>query len=268
MSDQTKANPPSNPIAVHDPYKLFEISLNPDGSLKRNPNGFPTCRPRLIRINPSRFSPRTSLSTSQNTCVRIFLPRQQVLGTSSGTYKLPLIVYFHGGGFIQCSASTTGFHVFCSTMALQIQAIVVSVDYRLAPEHRLPAAYDDAMEALCGNIVYHAGIRASDELEPLKIRGLILHQPFFGGSLKVESELRLVNDPVLPPGVSDMSWELALPIGGDCDHEYCNPTSGKGPTLLGNLASIGWRVLVTGCDGDPLIDRQLRLVKLMEEKGV
>lgn len=180
-------------------------------------------------------------------------------------------------------------------MALELQAVIVSVDYRLAPENRLPAAYGDAMEALhwirttqeewliryadfgtCflmgsssgGNLAYRTGLRAADDLEPLKIRGLILHQPFFGGSRKVESELRLVNDPVLFPGVSDLMWGLALPIGADLDHEYCNPTADKGSKVLDKVVSVGWRVLVTGCDGDPLIDRQIGLVKLMEEKGV
>ncbi|XVF50736.1 hypothetical protein PTKIN_Ptkin04bG0126900 [Pterospermum kingtungense] len=160
----------------------------------------------------------------------------------TGAKKLPLIAYYLPRGFINCSAASTIFHVFCSKMALELQAIIVSVDYRLAPENQLPEAYDDAMEALhwikttqeewlkqyadfatCflmrlssgGNIVYHTGLRAADDPNQLKIRGLILHQPFFGGSQKVESNLRFVNDPILPPGVSDLLWGLALPIGAN-----------------------------------------------------
>lgn len=34
------------------------------------------------------------------------------------------------------------------------------------------------------------------------------------------------------------------------------------------MRSLGWRLLVTGCDGDPLIDRQVELVKLLKEKGL
>uniref|UniRef100_A0A7N2N5I5 Alpha/beta hydrolase fold-3 domain-containing protein n=1 Tax=Quercus lobata TaxID=97700 RepID=A0A7N2N5I5_QUELO len=90
---------------------------------------------------------------------------------------------------------------FCSNMALQLAVVVVSVEYRLAPEHRLPAAYDDAIEALHWIKSYQVGLRAStsvDDFKPLKIKGLVLHHPFLGGSQRTKSKLRLVNNPVLP----------------------------------------------------------------------
>ncbi|KAM7491689.1 hypothetical protein LguiA_034610 [Lonicera macranthoides] len=120
-----------------------------------------------------------------------------------------------------------------------------------------------------GNIAYHAGLRAaSDDLGPLKIRGLILQQPFFGGTKRTESELRLANDKILPLRISDAMWELGLPVGVDRDHEHCNPTVGGGSRALDWIRMLGWKVMVTGCDGDPLIDRQIELVKLLEKKGV
>ncbi|GLJ50068.1 hypothetical protein SUGI_1064820 [Cryptomeria japonica] len=73
--------------------------------------------------------------------VRIYLP----IATLS---KLPLLLYFHGGGFCFLSPAFIFPHRFCLKLAATIGAIVVSVNYRLAPEHRLPAAYDDAMEVL------------------------------------------------------------------------------------------------------------------------
>ena len=57
----------------------------------------------------------------------------------------PAIVYFHGGGFVIGSlASHDG---VCRTLADEARAVVVSVDYRLAPEHPWPAAPDDAFAA-------------------------------------------------------------------------------------------------------------------------
>ncbi|KAL4604290.1 hypothetical protein ACB092_10G182600 [Castanea dentata] len=122
-----------------------------------------------------------------------------------------------------------------------------------------------------GNIAYQAGLRVAaeaDHLRPLNIRGLILQQPFFGGTQRSESELRLVNDPTSPLCVTDLMWELSLPIGVDRDHEYCNPTVGGGSKLLEKIRLLGWKVLVTGCDGDHLFDRQVELAKLLEEHGV
>lgn len=124
-----------------------------------------------------------------------------------------------------------------------------------------------------GNISYHVGLRAAglvQELEPLKIKGLVLHQPFFGGNHRTAAELRLINDPVVPLIVSDLMWELSLPAGGvDRDHEYCNPTvDGESKEELEKMKLLGWKVLVNGCEGDPLIDRQVELVELMKEKGL
>ncbi len=70
--------------------------------------------------------------------VRIFRP--------AGRAPLPLTVYFHGGGFVSCSIDT---HAnLCSRLAALSGSIVASVAYRLAPEHRFPAAVDDAVAAV------------------------------------------------------------------------------------------------------------------------
>ena len=57
----------------------------------------------------------------------------------------PGVVYFHGGGFVICDLDTHD--GACRRMANAVDAVVVSVDYRLAPEHRWPAAADDAHAA-------------------------------------------------------------------------------------------------------------------------
>ncbi|TKY45085.1 Carboxylesterase 1 [Spatholobus suberectus] len=284
---------PSQIPCSKDPYKQLHLILNPNDTVTR-PNKPPDSPPAPDPTLPILvLSKDLSINQSKGTWARVYLPRKALDHTS----KLPLVVFFHGGGFIFLSAASTIFHDFCLNMANDVVAVVASVEYRLAPEHRLPAAYDDAMEALHwiktnqddwlrdrvdysnvflmgssagGNIAYIAGLRAAagDDDQVPKIKGLILVQPFFGGTRRTGSELRLRDDPHLALCNNDALWELSLPVGVDRDHEYCNPTVGNGPARLEMIRRLGWWVLVTGCGGDPLVDRQVQLVRLMRRKGV
>jgi acetyl esterase len=65
--------------------------------------------------------------------LRVYTPR------SPGPY--PLLVYFHGSGFVLCSLNTHD--GMCRNLCAGADCLVVSVDYRLAPEHKFPAAIDD-----------------------------------------------------------------------------------------------------------------------------
>ncbi|KAM7494569.1 hypothetical protein LguiB_029178 [Lonicera macranthoides] len=291
MSDQHPAS--TNPTP--NPSINLGFVINSNGSITRL-NDIPSTPATPDPTHPTPVLTKDiPLNQSNATWLRMFLPREAPANSFPKT-KLPLIVYYHGGGFIVGSVGSPIIHAFCEIMAVELPAIVVSVEYRLAPEHRLPTAYNDCMEALhCikttndgwllnfadfsntflmggsagGNIAYHAGLRAaSDDLSPLKIRGLILQQPFFGGTKRTDSELRLANDKILPLRISDVMWELGLPVGVDRDHEYCNPVVGGGSHALDQIRMLGWKVLVTGCDGDPLIDCQIELVKMLEKKGV
>jgi acetyl esterase len=58
----------------------------------------------------------------------------------------PALVYYHGGGFVVCDLDTHD--NLCRFLAANAGARVISVDYRLAPEHRFPAAAEDALAAL------------------------------------------------------------------------------------------------------------------------
>ncbi len=60
---------------------------------------------------------------------------------------LPVVVYFHGGGWVLCDLDTHD--ATCRALALGVEAVVVSVDYRLAPEYRFPAATEDAYAVTC-----------------------------------------------------------------------------------------------------------------------
>lgn len=57
----------------------------------------------------------------------------------------PALLYFHGGGWVIGDLDTHD--VVCRTLAHEGELIVISVDYRLAPEHKFPAAVDDAIAA-------------------------------------------------------------------------------------------------------------------------
>jgi len=65
--------------------------------------------------------------------------------TPEGTNPMPAIVYFHGGGFVLCSLDTHD--STCRELAVGTGSVVVSVDYRLAPEAKFPAAPEDCYAA-------------------------------------------------------------------------------------------------------------------------
>lgn len=64
----------------------------------------------------------------------------------SASRPLPVLLYFHGGGFVIGGLETHD--SLCRQLALRSGAAVISLDYRLAPEHAFPAAVDDCWAAL------------------------------------------------------------------------------------------------------------------------
>ena len=73
--------------------------------------------------------------------VRIYTPRPL-----DGAETLPVVVFFHGAGFVAGDLETHD--SIARYYAKHAEAIVVAVDYRLAPEHRFPAAVNDAYDAV------------------------------------------------------------------------------------------------------------------------
>jgi acetyl esterase len=65
--------------------------------------------------------------------------------TPHGEPPFPIVVWFHGGGWVVGTLDT--FDPICRALAAAVPAVVVAVDYRLAPEHRYPAAVEDCYAA-------------------------------------------------------------------------------------------------------------------------
>lgn len=84
-------------------------------------------------------SKTTDVEYQTGTFLRIYQP-------ANAQGMLPVLVYYHGGGFV--SANLEVADESCHALAQMNQHVVVSVDYRLAPEHPFPAAHLDAQQAL------------------------------------------------------------------------------------------------------------------------
>jgi acetyl esterase len=102
----------------------------------------------------------------------------------------PVIVFFHGGGYTNGSIDTHA--PMCAEMARRLDLPVISVDYRLAPEHPWPAAPDDA----------EAAARWIAEQPPVlgrAITGLVLAGDSAGGNLALVTSLALRDRPAARP---------------------------------------------------------------------
>jgi acetyl esterase len=73
------------------------------------------------------------------------IPARSYRALGAGAAELPLVVYFHGGGWLLGSVSSHD--GICRSLANASGAVVLNVGYRLGPEHRFPAAADDALAA-------------------------------------------------------------------------------------------------------------------------
>lgn len=94
----------------------------------------------------------------------------------------PVIGYFHGSGFVICSIDTHD--GLCRALCLRANAVVVSVDYALAPEHKFPAGPDDSLAAtrwIAANATSFGG-------DPAR---LALAGDSAGGTMAIVSALRL-----------------------------------------------------------------------------
>uniref|UniRef100_A0ACD5UJ24 Uncharacterized protein n=1 Tax=Avena sativa TaxID=4498 RepID=A0ACD5UJ24_AVESA len=241
-----------------------------------------------------------AVDASRGLWARVFSPSAEA--GQAAPAPLPVVVYFHGGGFALLSAASTPLDAMCRRFCRDLGAVVVSVNYRLAPEHRYPAAYDDGEDVLrylgatglhgdvavpadlsrCflagdsagGNIAHHVAHRwtTSSSTDPsnknpvVRLAGIILLQPFFGGEERTEAELRLEGvAPIVNMRRSDWSWRAFLPEGADRNHPVAHVTGEAGPEPELSDAFPPAIVVVGGLD--PLQDWQRRYAAMLQRKG-
>ena len=107
----------------------------------------PTAARRLAReVNRRLTSPPEAVAVVKNTKIsgpsaqiplRVYIPREGKI--------LPVLAYFHGGGWVLGDLDSVD--SLCRSLAKAANCVVVSVNYRLAPEHKFPAAVEDACSA-------------------------------------------------------------------------------------------------------------------------
>ncbi|PIA47084.1 hypothetical protein AQUCO_01400054v1 [Aquilegia coerulea] len=221
--------------------------------------------------------------------------RQFVPTDVSEDVKLPVYVFFHGGAFTWLSPDAKGYDFVCRRFARKIPAIVISVNYRLTPEYRFPAPYDDGFDTLkfldqksydgfpvnadlsrCflagdsagANIAHFVARRfaeAESEFSNIKVVGLIAIQPFFGGEERTESEIRLKGAPLVSVDRTDWHWKVFLPQGADRDHEAVNVFGPNSTDISGLKIFPSTLVFVGGFD--PLQDWQRKYFHGLKKAG-
>ncbi|XP_066352722.1 probable carboxylesterase 2 [Miscanthus floridulus] len=217
--------------------------------------------------------------------VRLYRPSRRAVATGGG--RLPVLVYFHGGAFVVESAFDPVYHNYLNALTSKAGVIAVSVNYRLAPEHPLPAAYDDSWTALAwvlqnarhggdpwlakhgdasrlflagdsagGNIAHNLAMRAGQQQQgaaaaAARIKGVALLDPYFLG--------RYVS------GGAQRSWDFICAGRYGMDHQYVDPMAALPAEVWRRLPSP--RLLMTVSDQDRLGPFQRAYVDALRASG-
>nr|XP_043617674.1 probable carboxylesterase 15 [Erigeron canadensis] len=228
-----------------------------------------------------------------NLSLRLYKPASAV------AKKLPVFYYIHGGGFCIGSRTWPNCQNYCFKLALALQAVIVSPDYRLSPEKRLPLAIEDGFasvkwlqsqavaaepdpwlvdsadfgrvfisgDSAGGNIAHNVAVRlgaGSKSLTPVRVRGYVLLAPFFGGVQLTESEAHGPKDAFLNWELIDRFWRLSIPEGETMDHPLVNPF---GPVSL-DLKPVELDPILVVCGASDLLkDRAKEYAKTLESWG-
>ncbi|KAG9135555.1 hypothetical protein Leryth_002294 [Lithospermum erythrorhizon] len=100
------------------------------------------------QVPPSPEDPKTGVCSKDVSILENKISARFFIPKIKDDQKLPILIYFHGGGFCFQSAFSGSHHRFLNSLVKESNALAVSVEYRLAPESPLPIAYEDCWTAL------------------------------------------------------------------------------------------------------------------------
>lgn len=195
---------------------------------------------------------------------------------------LPLLVFFHGGGFVMGNLDTHD--NLCRSLARQTGAVVVSVAYRLAPEHPFPAAPLDCYAATCwlveqaaglgidgsrlalagdsagGNLALAVSQLAAQRQGP-KVRHQCLFYPVTDAACDSPSFDDFADGYLLSAGMMRWFWQQYLQEGGQADDPLASPLRAD------SLDGLPPTTLITA-EYDPLRDEGEAFAEALREAGV
>jgi acetyl esterase/lipase len=193
----------------------------------------------------------------------------------------PIVVYFHGGGWVFGSHDSDD--PFCRDLCVRADAIVMSIDYRRAPEARFPAAVEDGFAAVCwveantealggvpgklavcgwsagGNIAAVVCQMARDAGRP-SIAGQVLINPVTDCDFTRESYVENSNGYVLTTPLMRWFWDQYAD-----SEERANPKAS--PLRALDLRGLPPALVVT-CEFDPLRDEGVAYADALAAAGV
>lgn len=214
-----------------------------------------------------------SVDKKESISIRIYKPKVAV--------NLPVVLFFHGGAFIFGSPEQYDFQMY--PLVEEANIIVVSVDYRLAPEHPYPAALEDAVSALqwvykqaqsigwnsdnitlmgssAGGTIALSLLHLNRDLYHIPIRGAFVMYPPTSDKLNTLSMRTYADAPMQTYKSARYMWKHYLSRTSDKWNEYAVPNQMIDFWLLPKITLIL-------AEYDPLIDEAKQYADLVQARG-
>jgi acetyl esterase len=198
---------------------------------------------------------------------------------ASSTGSLPCIVYLHGGGWVVGDLDSHDF--ICAELASTLGVLVITVDYRLAPEHPFPAGFEDCLkvwralrtgpfrldpgrtlvagDSAGGNLAAALCLALRDAGEPVPCAQVLIY-PGLGGDQQLPSRSECVDAPLLSS--SDVDCYHALYLRGTRQ-----PNAYAMPLLAGSYRGLP-PALIAVAQFDPLRDDGVLYAERLNAAGV